>query len=205
MRRRNPARVLGPYEERDRWRLIVVEEGDDAPYCSPLTRKPSSSRAAPSARLRRLRRGGLRTCWWSGMTRRCVPDRRGPRPWRTSCLHALAAGLVGDAGRGVGCRLACGGGEPGASLVRGDGAPLCPELRRGECGDSACARDDWRRAGWGPRPRATRAAGRQFAGAAPGTARIGEESRCPKVGRESFRNRCHGVFGPMVSDGKQRS
>ena len=27
MRRRNPARVLGPYQERGRWRLIVVEEG----------------------------------------------------------------------------------------------------------------------------------------------------------------------------------
>lgn len=27
MRRRNPARVLGPYKERGRWRLIVVEEG----------------------------------------------------------------------------------------------------------------------------------------------------------------------------------
>ncbi|WP_233206428.1 hypothetical protein, partial [Haliangium sp. UPWRP_2] len=27
MRRRNPARVLGPYEEKGRWRLIVVEEG----------------------------------------------------------------------------------------------------------------------------------------------------------------------------------
>jgi len=27
MRRRNPARVLGPYQERGRWRLIVVEDG----------------------------------------------------------------------------------------------------------------------------------------------------------------------------------
>lgn len=27
MRRKNPARVLGPYQERDKWRLIVAENG----------------------------------------------------------------------------------------------------------------------------------------------------------------------------------
>ncbi len=27
MRRRNPARVLGPYEENGRWRLIIMEDG----------------------------------------------------------------------------------------------------------------------------------------------------------------------------------